>query len=112
MRNEWEKYKGARLHAQHVYVKAKLVLNERSRTVLTNAINSVHQGRITPSPFYQLFQYSAFSVLIRQAFYELVLSFSFNSISHNHSTTITDAGNIIFHPTEHGYAKKTKNCKI
>ena len=45
---------------------------------------------------------------IEQASNELAFSFFVNSTSHNHSTTLTEAGNGVFHPTEHSYAKKKK----
>ena len=45
---------------------------------------------------------------IKQASNELAFSFFVNSTSHNHSTTLTEAGNGVFHPTEHSYAKKKK----
>ena len=48
---------------------------------------------------------------IKQASNELAFSFFVNSTSHNHSTTLTEAGNGVFHPTEHSYAKK-KNRKF
>ena len=46
---------------------------------------------------------------IKQASNELAFSFFVNSTSHNHSTTLTEAGNGVFHPTEHSYAKKKKS---
>ena len=46
---------------------------------------------------------------IKQASNELAFSFFVNSTSHNHSTTLTEAGNGVFHPTEHSHAKKKKS---
>ena len=66
-----------------------------------------NSGLEAPSQCYRIFQSSAFSVYANNWSSMLAFSF-FSSTSHNRSTTMTEAGKSVYHPTENSYAKKVK----